>query len=77
MKDVKAFLRWIIRWFPAVALPAAVTYFATIFGVMPVLQFFIEVFLISGVCLVGGTLGAAIAIFLVYLYEAARAWIYD
>lgn len=77
MRNFKAFLRWLIRWSPAVALTAAVTYFSTTFGVMPVLQFFAEVFLIFGIALVGGTLGAAIAIFIIYLFEMARAWIYE
>jgi len=77
MKNVKAFLRWLIRWSPAVALTAGFTYFSMTYGVMPVLQFFIEVFLVCVVALVGGILSAAIVIFLICLFEMARAWLYE
>lgn len=77
MKDVKAFLRWIIRWFPAVALTAAVTYFSTVYGIIAVLWFSFGVLKLMCAAMAAGVIACVIVACIAWLYEAARAWIYE
>jgi hypothetical protein len=67
-----------------VALTAGATYFSTVYGIAPVLWFFFGVLkviflgaIIIGTAMILGVIGCIIASATIWLYEAARDWIYE
>lgn len=84
MRNFKAFLRWLIRWSPAVALTAGATYFSTVYGIMAVLWFFfgvLKVILatasIIAVAMIIAIIGCIIATGAAWLWDVVRAWLYE